>query len=216
MKIICLKYGEALYPHKKLVADITDDSKIPLSFCFYLILTENKKILVDTGCDGLERYKMYVYKKPLDLLAEYGLSPEDITDVIITHCHFDHIDNIASFKGAKIHIQEYEFERAKDYLDPEYECNVFEDSTEVCENIRVQKIGGHTKGSCVVFAGKYILCGDEAYNSRNFKDKIRIGNCYSKEIAQEFVEKYSDSQFIPLLLHDFNIMPKKVGFEEIN
>ena len=160
MKIVCLKYGEALYPHKRLVADITDDSEIPLSFCFYLIITENKKILVDTGCDGVERYKMYVHKHPIDLLGEYGLSPEDITDVIITHTHFDHIDCIGAYKGAQIHIQKDEFERAKDYLDSEYKCNVFEDSTEICKDIRVQKIGGHTKGSCAVFAGKYILCGD--------------------------------------------------------
>lgn len=214
--MICFKYGEALYPEYRLFADKTGDQKIPMSFCFYLIETEDKKILVDTGCELFEHYHMYVYEKPLDLLKQYGLAPEDITDVLITHCHMDHISCIDAFQHAQIYIQKDEFARAGEYLSSDASCHVFEQSIQVCEGVRMEMVGGHTKGSCVVFAGTYILCGDEAYYYRNFEEKICIGNCYSKETAQAFVEHYCDGDYKPLLFHDSGIMPNRVGFREIN
>lgn len=216
MKILCFKYGEALYPENPLFADRTENNKIPLSFCFYLIETKDKKILVDTGCEAFEHYNMYVSKRPIDLLKEYGLSPDDVTDVVITHSHLDHIEGVSAFKNSQIHIQKYEFERAGEYITSEFNCNVFEKSTEVCKDVTVQLIGGHTKGSSVVFAGDYLLCGDEAYSPRNFTDKVRIGNCYSTDAAQNFVEKYADGKYKTLVFHDPEFLPNSVGFKEIN
>ncbi len=39
----------------------------------------------------------------LDPLAELGISPEDVTDVIISHHHPDHTINIALFPDVRIH-----------------------------------------------------------------------------------------------------------------
>lgn len=215
MKIVCFKYGEALYPEKPLFSDRHGNDKILISFCFYLIETENRKILVDAGCEAFEHYEMYVSERPVELLKKYGLSPEDITDVIITHAHPDHIEGVSAFKSAQIHLQKYEFESAGEYITPDFNCNVFENDTKVCKDVRVQLIGGHTKGSSVVFAGDYLLCGDEVYGYRNFTDKVRIGSCYSKEAAQDFVEKYADGGFKTLIFHDPEILPGKVGYKEI-
>lgn len=216
MKIVCFKYGEALYPEARLFADRHGNHKIPLSFCFYLIERENRKILVDTGCEGERCFGMYVFQKPLSLLKEYGLVPEDITDVIITHAHYDHIDGVSNYRHANIYIQELEYQEKKELLDEFNNCIIFKDRVEVCNGILVERIGGHTEGSCVVFAGEYLLCGDDAYYLRNLQDKVRIGICYNKEIAQAFVEKYSESTYKPLFFHDSSIMPYAVGFEIIN
>ncbi len=62
-----------------------------------LLVSESHKILIDTG-NGSKWTKKYLDLYNIDLsrynihssLKKYGFSPEDITDVICTHLHFDH------------------------------------------------------------------------------------------------------------------------------
>lgn len=61
-----------------------------------LIATDNgRRILVDTGAgfkqmQTLSYYRFFGQRNIQDMLAARGLQPEDITDVILTHLHFDH------------------------------------------------------------------------------------------------------------------------------
>ena len=48
--------------------------------------------------------------KPSEALDNAGLKPEDITDVIISHIHWDHADGFDLFPKAKIWIQKDELE----------------------------------------------------------------------------------------------------------
>ena len=62
-----------------------------------LLVSESHKILIDTG-NGSKWTKKYIDLYNIDLsrynidssLKKYGFYPEDITDVICTHLHFDH------------------------------------------------------------------------------------------------------------------------------
>ncbi|GAA5222108.1 MBL fold metallo-hydrolase [Membranihabitans marinus] len=61
-----------------------------------LIETGNKKILVDTGIGNkqIDRMnKMFFPHGPntLESLANIAINPEEITDVFLTHLHFDHV-----------------------------------------------------------------------------------------------------------------------------
>ena len=78
---------------------------LPISFTIYLIQTQGKNILVDVGCDDGAGFEMSVFKKPVDVLKDFGVSPEEITDVVITHAHHDHVEAIKYYKKAVIHIQ---------------------------------------------------------------------------------------------------------------
>ena len=55
------------------------------------------KILVDTGIGDKQDEKFRSHFEPhgdeslLGSLADAGLQPEDITDVFLTHLHFDHV-----------------------------------------------------------------------------------------------------------------------------
>lgn len=49
----------------------------------------------------------------LNKLAERGLAPEDITDILVTHCHWDHVYNITSFARARLHVGEMELKWAQ-------------------------------------------------------------------------------------------------------
>lgn len=215
MKIVVFKYGEALYSEKRIFADVHTENKIPMAFCFYLIQKDGKNILVDVGCKGKERYQMYAYREPADLLAEYGLQPADITDVIITHAHFDHTSEAHTYPDAVFHIQAEEYQAGKQYLEGLQNLDLFENACDVTASVRVEKYGGHTPNSCIVFAENYLLCGDECYFQRNLDDAVRVGNSAVPQRSQEFVETYRQSSYIPLLFHDGAILSGKTGFAVI-
>ncbi len=82
-------------------------NRIQLSLRVMLIQTQNKNILVDTGVGDYHgdkfdsRFGVQGIKNPLaELLKDkYGLNPEDITDLIITHLHFDHVGGLGHEEG---------------------------------------------------------------------------------------------------------------------
>jgi len=61
-----------------------------------LIETDDRKILIDTGMGDKQDEKFMSIFEPSGTtlhrsLAEKGFMPEDITDVFLTHLHFDHV-----------------------------------------------------------------------------------------------------------------------------
>ncbi len=216
MKIVVFKYGEALYPAKRVFRGLDTEENIPMSFCFYLIDAEDRKILVDAGCMGKEHYKMYAFENPLELLKQYGLSADEITDVIVTHGHFDHMGEIFNYKNATVYIQTDEKERGRGYLRDGMKLRVFDEKCDVTSDVRVERYGGHTSGSCIVFVKeRNVICGDECYYQKNFDTLTPIGNTSSVEKSQRFVETYNgrDGKYNPFLFHDDGIMTGRVGFE---
>lgn len=118
--------------HKKVQTDELRRLKMHLNLL--LIQTAERNILVDTGLGNRltdrqkQIYNPSEFLLPASLLA-LGLQPEDITDVIITHLHFDHAGGIVTqlsssasgeaatdvltFPHAIYHIQKTEWDTAK-------------------------------------------------------------------------------------------------------
>jgi glyoxylase-like metal-dependent hydrolase (beta-lactamase superfamily II) len=71
-----------------------------------------------------------------DPLAEYGLSPADVTDVVISHHHPDHTVNIALFANARVHDYMATYV-ADEWIDHEGEFAL-------TESIRLRPTPGHT------------------------------------------------------------------------
>lgn len=72
-----------------------EDNLCPLAMRCLLIDAGDKRILIDTGVGvkRLESLKYYNFKDVIRLdekLNELGYNCEDITDVVLTHLHFDH------------------------------------------------------------------------------------------------------------------------------
>ena len=84
------------------------------------------------------------------------------------------------------------------------------------ENVIIKKIGGHSIGSCVVLAGRYVLCGDECYHEKCLTEKIPTGVSCNEEKSLNFVAEYGSGKYIPLLFHDPGILPGKVGAVNIS
>jgi len=91
-------------------ADSTDS--IHVVNIFWLLKSDDgKNILVDAGyIDTSENAVKEKFTRPDIMLQELDLKPEDISDIIITHPHFDHIGGITLFPGANIWMQKKDYD----------------------------------------------------------------------------------------------------------
>ena len=215
MKIVALKYGESVFGENHIIKGGRKDVLLPISFTIYLIQTKEKNILVDVGCDDGAGFEMSLFKKPVDVLKEYGLSSNDITDIIITHSHHDHIEAIRYYENADVYIQKDEYTAAKKYIPTGFDIHLFDDEFSLAENILIRKIGGHSVGSCIVLAENYVLCGDECYYEKCLTDRICTGLPYNKEASEKFIVEYSKNKYVPLLFHDSKILQGRLGYSII-
>ena len=92
------------------------------------------------------------------------------------------------------------------YIPNGFKLNIFNDKFSIGENLKIIKIGGHTKGSCIVEIKddnkKYIVAGDECYIRECLIQKIPTAASSDNKASIEFIEKYSSSEYIVLLCHD--------------
>jgi glyoxylase-like metal-dependent hydrolase (beta-lactamase superfamily II) len=77
---------------------------------FWLLKSRGgKNILVDAGyIDSIHRDKNYI--RPDSLLQKLEISPQDISDIILTHPHYDHIGGITLFPEAHIWMQKDDYD----------------------------------------------------------------------------------------------------------
>lgn len=159
-----------------------------------LIQSEDRLILVDTGIGNRLSDKQKKIYRPSDFLLPYalyelGYRDKDITDVIMTHLHFDHAGgvmtgmgeiDVQTFPRAKYWIQKSEWEIAKEpdelnkaAYDFEQQLSkirtccqlqLIEGDVEIAKGVRVIHCGGHTVGTQYVEIeaddGFYIYAGD--------------------------------------------------------
>jgi glyoxylase-like metal-dependent hydrolase (beta-lactamase superfamily II) len=149
-------------------------NRVTLSTRNLLLISDDKKILIDTGMGNKwdEKSKI-IYcidsKHDLELtLQQYGIKPDDITDVLLTHLHFDHTGGstknengklVPAFPNAKYFVQKKNFEWAmnpsdrdkgsyiKDNFEPlvkEGVLNLIDGEINFDENISFRIINGHT------------------------------------------------------------------------
>lgn len=89
-----------------------------LPYGYVLLKGKGETILIDTGYDHVafgkalaDAYGVSNYHGPAEVLAECGVTPDDITSVLITHAHFDHMGAIHMFPNAKFYVQKREIEK---------------------------------------------------------------------------------------------------------
>jgi glyoxylase-like metal-dependent hydrolase (beta-lactamase superfamily II) len=96
-----------------LVAGADRSRKLDIQMMVWLLRGSNgANVLVDSGFyrDKLfKQWKVRDFIKPSEAIAKLGIKPEDITDVIITHMHWDHAGGMDLFPKARIWIQQDEY-----------------------------------------------------------------------------------------------------------
>jgi glyoxylase-like metal-dependent hydrolase (beta-lactamase superfamily II) len=101
-----------------LLAGADTSRRMDIAMMVWLIKgPDGRNILMDAGFqrdDLVQRWKPADYVTPAAAVAQFGVKPEDITDVIISHVHWDHLDGASLFPKARIWIQREEYEHYVD------------------------------------------------------------------------------------------------------
>ena len=113
--IYALKYfGLASVPVSELALGAPKKDTMNMYFMYWLVKGNNgKNILVDAGflrdLDIVKELHSTFYIRPDSVLLELNIQADDITDIILTHPHWDHVDGISLFPKAHIWIQKEDY-----------------------------------------------------------------------------------------------------------
>ena len=89
------------------------NDSVGLEFMVWLIQGKGKNILLDAGfhrdSELAKGFNLGWFVRPDSVLYKLGLKPEDITDIILSHPHFDHVDGIDLFPNAHLWVQKEDY-----------------------------------------------------------------------------------------------------------
>ena len=86
------------------------DGPMPMDYFVWAVVGPGGTWVVDTGFteeDSRQRQRRLVRPVP-DALASVGVDAATVTDVVLTHLHYDHVGGWAHFPAARFHLQEKE------------------------------------------------------------------------------------------------------------
>src|SRR5438128_7551841 len=92
------------------------DGPMPMDYFVWLIVGAERVFLVDTGftAETAARRKRQFLRCPIESLRHLGLEPDSVTDVILTHVHYDHGVYFHKLPNARSNLQERELAFASD------------------------------------------------------------------------------------------------------
>jgi glyoxylase-like metal-dependent hydrolase (beta-lactamase superfamily II) len=173
------------------------DAPMPLDYFVWAIRGSGRTLVLDTGFDapmGKRRGRNFL-RDPAETLRALDIDAGAVTDVIISHMHYDHCGNHGLFPQARFHIQDREmhFSTGRCMCLPAmrmafeaddvvamvrrvYEGRVqFHDGeSEVAPGITVHHVGGHTMGLQVTRVrtrrGWVVLASDASHFYANMEE----------------------------------------------
>jgi glyoxylase-like metal-dependent hydrolase (beta-lactamase superfamily II) len=96
----------------EMVIGAPKDEKIDTMYAVWLIRGNGHNILFDSGFHRPRWFKLWTikdYLRPDEAVKLAGVQPEEITDIVVSHAHWDHMGGIDLFPKATIWIQKEEF-----------------------------------------------------------------------------------------------------------
>jgi len=100
------------FPLDALVMGAPKGQTIDIAMVFWLLRGGGRTILFDSGMHRerwIKEFGMTDFLSPDKCLEEIGVAPASVTDLIISHAHWDHMGGIDLFPGAAIWIQKEEY-----------------------------------------------------------------------------------------------------------
>ena len=180
-----------------LVAGADRARTIDIAMMVWVVRAPDRIVLVDAG---FHREKFLQQWKPADYVrpdraveAALGVAPVEVTDIVISHVHWDHADGVDLFPKARVWLQRDEMEH---HVGPEGEVRnraidpdvaralaavraagrlqlVDGDDREILTGLRVYTGGRHTFASQYVGvrtrSGTVVLASDNAYLYENLE-----------------------------------------------
>ena len=190
-EIYAIRYGHHDRPSSdNFIGGDAHDVLQPLDYFVWAIIGPGGPFIVDTGFEaatGKRRGREMVHPVAEGLKA-IDIRPEEVSNVIVSHLHYDHAGNHDLFPQARYHLQALEMEYVTGrcmcfpHLRKSFEVDdvvamvkkvfagrvVFHDGTEqIAPGITLHRIGGHSKGlQCVrvkTKRGHVVLASDATH-----------------------------------------------------
>jgi glyoxylase-like metal-dependent hydrolase (beta-lactamase superfamily II) len=192
-----------------LIADADPARRIDIAMMVWVLRGAGRIVLVDAGFyrdKFMPQWKPSEFTRPSDAVkAGLGIDPGQVTDVIVSHIHWDHVDGADLFPRARVWIQREEYDY---YVGPGGEVRnrgvdpddapmlasiaaagrlqlVDGDDREIIPGIRVYTGGKHTYASQYVGArtraGVVILASDNVYLFENLEKQIPIAQTLDRK-----------------------------------
>ena len=195
-EVHAVRYGTlAQFPVRSLVAGADSSRRLDIALMVWVIRGAERTVLMDAGFyrdKFIARWRPVDYVRPSAAIERLGIRAGDVTDIIVSHVHWDHLDGADLFPNARIWIQRAEYEHhidstgrprrsTIDSLDAQMLFDlrragrvqlVDGDSVEVLPGIRAFTGGKHTFASqfatVATASGTVVLASDNAYLYENF------------------------------------------------
>ena len=191
-EVYAIRYGTIeRFPVSALMAGADTARRMDLALMVWLArLPGGRNVLMDGGFyrdKFVSRWKPTGYERPSVAIARVGLKPDDVTDIVVSHIHWDHVDGVDLFPNARIWIQREEDDHYVDSAGRARSATIDSadaamlaalahagrvelvggDSVEILPGIRVYTGGKHTFASQYATvdtdAGRVVLASDNAY-----------------------------------------------------
>jgi glyoxylase-like metal-dependent hydrolase (beta-lactamase superfamily II) len=192
-----VKYAErdARRPEHFLGGD-PHDAPMPMDYFVWAVSGGGRTWVVDTGFgeDDATRRGRRLVRSTTEALATVGVDAASVTDVVLTHLHYDHAGGWDQFPAARFHVQDREMAFAtgrhmtRPALNHSFTSDhvaelvravhagrvVFHDGDEeLAPGLSVHLIGGHTDGLQVVRVetaqGALVLASDASHYYENME-----------------------------------------------
>lgn len=186
------------------------NKKYPSSLQNYLIDTGSEVILIDTGIpaevpnnppkEGQKIYQGSLIQDYVSALKAIGYEIDQVTKILVTHKHPDHVGELRSFPNAKIYLSEIEADALKlqgenivrvAFKDGAY--HNFEKSEKIIDGVYMLPAPGHTLGNSIIVAFKdglfFMLHGDVTYTDAALIENKLSVVFEDKEAAKNTLEK---------------------------
>lgn len=199
-RVYAIRYAhrEAVTPSEMFLRAQPDDRPTAMDYYLWLIIGPDGSFLVDTGFGrdvARRRDREHCLRgDPLTALAALGAPADSLSDVILTHLHFDHCGELSRFPKARFWLQEAEMafwtgpsagrSSFRHVVMPDDVAAVVRlnlagrvrwvggDET-IAPGLSLHHVGGHTAGMQVVRietgAGVLVLASDATHYYRNIE-----------------------------------------------
>lgn len=161
---------------------LDDAGNLHLNLGGFLVRTGDRVVLVDAGVGTINNDK-YHGGEFLESLRALGVTPEDVTDVVFTHLHFDHVGWATKkgkvvFPNATYRVHRADWAHFVESVDADpgavrkltpitEQLETFEADTTLAPGLDTRHVPGHTPGSTIFVVSsageRALLLGDVAH-----------------------------------------------------
>ena len=209
-RVFAVRYATlADFPVSSLVAGADPDRRADIAMMVWVLKPETgSAILFDAGFHGeqyIRQWKPRDFVRPDTALERFGIPPSEISDVIVSHVHWDHLDGAGLFPAAKVWLQKDQYEH---YVGPDGSDRnrgidargaallaklhaekrlmlVNGDEQEVLPGITAHTGGRHTYASQYITVrtpdGMVVLASDNLYLYENLERRVPIAQTVDAE-----------------------------------